>query len=503
MTIFASERFTQKRVTPRQTTLALQTLGLVDQARAKENADPFVFIQDKLGETLWSKQRDIIQSVQDNRHTAVHSCHGSGKSYTAARVVSHFLSSNRPDTVFVVTTAPTNAQIRAILWREIRQAHRKGNLPGRVNQTEWHFQDIAAYGRKPSDYDQDAFQGIHADKVLIVLDEACGIPPDLWEAAETLMTNEDCRMLAIGNPTDPFSEFAKKCQPDSGWNVIHIGYEDTPNFTGEAVPAQVSRNLISEIWVDERRAEWGEGSPLYVARVLGLFPEDTDDGVIPLRDIRAVQYDEDDRPPLPTHQETDQMAGITETVADYDVCLGVDVGAGGDQTVIRERQGIRAGRQWAARTPDSEDAVNLILRACAETQPDRINVDVIGVGWGIVGRLRGLVSEASPGDLLYGVRIDGVNVGASPRDKERFPKLRDELWWVVGRELIQSGAMDLTDVDDTTVAQLISPTYSPDAGGRVKIEPKDDTRKRIGRSPDNADALLLAFYRGAPAWTID
>ena len=465
--------------------------------------DPVEFIEGRLDESVWSKQREIIQSVQVNRHTAVPSCHGTGKSFIAARTVAHFLSSNPPDSVFVVTTAPTNAQIRAILWREIRTAHRKGNLPGRVNQTEWHFQDIAGFGRKPQDNNQDAFQGIHQDKVLIVLDEACGIPPDLWEAAETLMTNEDCRMLAIGNPTDPHSEFAKKCQPGSGWNVIHIGYEDTPNFTGEDVPAEVSKNLISQVWVDERRTEWGEGSAMFIARVLGVFPEDTSDGVIPLSSIRAVQYDPEDRPPLPTHDETDLMSGITETIADFDVCLGVDVGAGGDPTVIRERAGIRAGRQWSASTPDSEDVISLVLRAAAETLPDRINVDVIGVGFGIVGTLRKLVREAAPGDLLYGVRVDGVNVGAAPMDKKRFPKLRDEMWWVVGRELIQSGAMDLTDVDDATIAQLISPTYGPDIGGRVKIEAKDDTRKRIGRSPDNADALLLAFYVGAPVWTVD
>lgn len=470
---------------------------------AEYNQNPVGFVTDVLEEHLWQKQVEIMESVRDNRHTAVHSSHATGKSFVAARIVAWWMACHEPGEAFAITTAPTFAQVRAILWREIRRAHRR-NLPGKVNQTEWWINnEIVAFGRKPGDYDTDAFQGIHARAVLVILDEASGIPPALWEAVETVVTNDECRVLAIGNPDDPHGEFARKCQPDSGWNAIHVNGLESPNFTDEPIPDHLRGLLISPTWVAERAAEWGEDSPLYVSKVQGLFPEDTDDGVISLSSIRAVQYDEDDRPPLPTHQETDQMAGITETVADYDVCLGVDVGAGGDQTVIRERQGIRAGRQWAARTPESEEAVNLILRACAETQPDRINVDVIGVGWGIVGRLRGLVSEAMPGDLLYGVRIDGVNVGAAPRDKERFPKLRDELWWVVGRELIQSGAMDLTDLDDTTVAQLISPTYSPDAGGRVKIEPKDDTRKRIGRSPDNADALLLAFYRGAPAWTID
>jgi hypothetical protein len=364
--------------------------------------DPVAFVTDVLDEHLWSKQIEIMESVRDSRHTAVHSCHGSGKSWVAARVVSWWLACHEPGEAFAITTAPTFAQVRAILWREIRRAHRK-NLPGKVNQTEWWINDeIVAFGRKPGDYDTDAFQGIHARAGLVILDEA------------------------------------------------------------------------------------------------------SDDGVVLTSDIRACQYlDEDERPALPTHVERDRMSGTTEIVADYDVCLGVDVGAGGDETVIRERLGIRAGQTWRARTPESTQAVELVMRAVRECMPDRINVDVIGVGWGIVGRLKELVREAGPGDPLYRVRIDGVNVGASPRDKARFAKLRDELWWVAGRELIQSGAMDLTDLDETTIGQLISPRYSIDAGGRVKIEAKADTRKRIGRSPDDADALLLAYYQGPPAWTID
>jgi hypothetical protein len=466
--------------------------------------DPVAFVTDVLDEHLWSKQIEIMESVRDNRHTAVHSCHGSGKSWVAARIVAWWMACHEPGEAFAITTAPTFAQVRAILWREIRRAHRK-NLPGKVNQTEWWINDeIVAFGRKPGDYDTDAFQGIHARAVLVILDEASGIPPALWEAVETVVTNDECRVLAIGNPDDPHGEFARKCQPDSGWNAIHVNGLESPNFTDEPIPDHLRGLLISPTWVDERKAEWGDQSPLFVSKVLGQFPEDSDDGVVLTSDIRACQYlDEDERPALPTHIERDRMSGTTEIVADYDVCLGVDVGAGGDETVIRERLGIRAGRTWSARTPESTQAVELVMRAVRECMPDRINVDVIGVGWGIVGRLKELVREAGPGDPLYRVRIDGVNVGASPRDKARFAKLRDELWWVVGRELIQSGAMDLTDLDETTIGQLISPRYSIDAGGRVKIEAKADTRKRIGRSPDDADALLLAYYQGAPAWTID
>ena len=216
-----------------------------------------------------------------------------------------------------------------------------------------------------------------------------------------------------------------------------------------------------------------------------------------LSDIRAAQYVNGSRPELPAHVEDH------EVVADYDVCLGVDVGAGGDETVIRERVGIRAGRSYKARTPEFTQAVDLVLKAVHECQPDTINVDVIGVGWGLTGQLKQLVRQARPGEDLYQVTVTGVNVGSGSTDKGRFPKLRDEIWWVVGREGAAQGAMDLTDLDETTVSQLIAPRYTIDALGRVKIEPKNETKKRIGRSPDDADALLLAFYQGRPKWTVD
>ena len=115
----------------RDNAVAIMT-RLMNLKRARVQ-DPITFITDHLGEHLWSKQVEIVESVRDNRHTAVRSCHGIGKSFTGARVVSWWIESHAPGEAFAVTTAPTNAQVRAILWREIRQAHRKGRLSGRVN----------------------------------------------------------------------------------------------------------------------------------------------------------------------------------------------------------------------------------------------------------------------------------------------------------------------------------------------------------------------------------
>ena len=435
---------------------------------------PVEFIEKRLGETMWSKQQDIALAVASHRRVAVQSAHGVGKSWLAARIAAWWLSEHDAGDAFVVTTAPTYSQVRAILWREIGRAHAKGHLPGRVTQTEWWMragghEEIVAFGRKPSDYDPSAFQGIHARYVLVIIDEAAGVPEAIFTAAVSLTTNEDSRILAIGNPDDPASHFcAKVLKPDSGWHVIHVDGLESPNFTSEKIPDDLRPLLLAPVWVEEARKDWGEGSPLWQSKVRGLVPEDSSDGLLPLSWLRRCQVEREWKP--------EQLLPVE---------LGVDVGAGGDMTVVYERRGVKAGRKWAAQTPDPGEALALVLEAIRETGATAVKVDAIGIGWGLVGML-----EAAE----TGVVIHAINVGTAALDPERFPKLRDQLWWDLARELSRDGAWDLSDIDDSTVAQLIAPRYGVDASGRVKIEPKDLTKKRLGRSPDDADALLLCFF---------
>jgi hypothetical protein len=451
----------------------VQATAEVEQTVNPYRADPVRWISDVLAEHVWSKQRAVAESVVAHRKTAVPSCHEVGKSWLAARIVAWWLSVNPAGEAFAVTTAPTAPQVRAILWREINRAHRKGGLPGHTNQTEWWINDeIVAYGRKPSDYDPSAFQGIHARRVLVVIDEACGVPEGIWTAANSLVANEHGRILAIGNPDDPGSYFARVCQPDAGWNVVSIDALDSPNFTGEPIPDDLRELLVSPIYEQEMRAEFGEDGATYLSKVRGRFPTDAPDGVVPLSWVRKCQNID------PDAYTTDDLLPVE---------LGVDVGAGGDETVIRERRGMVAGRTWRYKTPDSTQASGYVVQAIKETGAMAVKVDVIGVGWGIVGRLKELRAD-------HGAEVFGVNVGEHSASPKRFPRLRDQLWWEIGRELTRQGAWDLSAVDETTIAQLIAPTWKPDSAGRHQIEPKKDTKARMKRSPDDADALLLAYY---------
>lgn len=439
--------------------------------RERYLADPVLWGQERLGEFYWSKQRDILRSVAVNRRTAVKSCHQVGKSMSAARVACWWLENHPVGESFVVTSAPTGPQVKAILWREIGKAHKKGNLIGRTNTTEWYIGDeMVAFGRKPNDYEPTAFQGIHARYVLIILDEACGIPQELWDAASTLVTNADSRILAIGNPDDSQSYFAKVCEPESGWNVIRIDAFDSPNFTGEEVPDYLRHVLITPEWVEEKAKEWGEDSGLYTSKVRGDFPRDDEDGVVLFSWLTACQRE-------------------VELDATDEVTLGVDVGAGGDRSVITEKRGPVFGRQWESKHDDPERLTGEIVRAAMEVNPKRINVDGTGVGWGVAGHVRSVLRDKGLAD----VEVNAVMVGEKAHDTEHYVNLKAQQWWDT-REAIRRKEWDIRSLDGKTISELSKPRYKTDSRGRIQIESKDDLRKRLGYSPDKADSVVLAAY---------
>jgi hypothetical protein len=446
---------------------------------------PGDWVADKLGEHLWSKQVQITESVRDQRRTAVQSCHGVGKSFVASRLTAWWLDVHPAGEARVVTTAPTGDQVKAILWAEINGAATKARARGHpfrgiVNQTEWMLDNqLVAFGRKPSDYNEHAFQGIHAKYVLVIIDEACGVHKQFWTAANAIATGRHCRILAIGNPDDPGSYFATVCA-GGDWNLIEISAFDSPNFTGEVVPEALAENLVSEVYVEEIRRDFGEESPTYISKVGGKFPKDAADGVVRLSKLRACSI------PPEVPYPPDRLSLVE---------LGVDLGAGGDQTCIRERRGILIGREWTSRSRDSEEVVDLIIEAIHITGATSAKVDVIGIGWGVVGSLRRRRAKGEHDCLII-----GVNVGEASTEPDRFLRLRSQIWWQVGRGLSEDHGWDFSALEEADreqlITQLTAPRYTHDAARRIIVEKKEETKKRLGRSPDNADALLLAFFAG-------
>lgn len=447
--------------------------------------DPVRWAKERCNVDLWSKQQEIIESVRDHSLTAVHSCHAIGKSFVAASTVGWWLDSHPPGEAFAVTTAPTDKQVKAVLWREINRLHTRANLAGRTNLSEWYIgKELVAFGRKPADQDPTAFQGIHARYVLLVLDEACGIPKELWDAGSSIVSNEHSRTLAIGNPDDAFGEFAANCRPGSQWNVIHVGYKHTPNFTGEKVSQIVADSLISKRWVEERRKKWGQGSAIFTSKCEGMFPLEGTSGTIPYAWASACRHLE----------LTDSPNDVVEA--------GIDVGAGGDRTVIRERRGLRAQREEVFVDADPMRTVGRLVQCIVEWGVTKVKVDNIGIGWALTGRLRELSSRHNPqgaqnGETTHNAEVVGVNFGEKPTPglEHKFQNKRAEVYWNTGRENSRLRLWDLGEIDDDVLAELTASQYEVmDSYGKIKIEPKDEIIKRLGASPDRAEALLLAFY---------
>lgn len=432
-------------------------------ADAHYRTDPKAWANDKLGVHLWSKQREIAASVTDNRRTAVKSCHGSGKSFTAGMLAAHWIDTHPPGEAIVVSTAPTYKQVHAVLWEEIRKQHRTGDLPGTVLQTdEWKIGDIlVGMGRKPADHDAHGFQGIHRRYVLVILDEACGIPGPLWDAVEAITTNDDARILAIGNPDDPNTTFGKICAPGSGWNVMQISSFDTPNLSGERVPDKLRPLLPSSEWVEDARKRWGEDSPVYRSKVLGDFPETSENTLIPHQWIVDAQ-NRDLRPTSDTQ-------------------LGLDVARfGTDTSVVSVKQGghVRILESWG-KTGTMETTGKVIAHA-RELQARTIQVDGVGVGAGVADRLAEL-----------GHPVMDMQAGGGADEPDRFKNARAEWYWRL-RTLLENGELDLDPHDDETAAQLAGLRFEYTSRGQIKIESKDDMKARGMPSPDRADAVMLA-----------
>jgi intein/homing endonuclease len=425
------------------------------------------------------RKKTVTISVA-NSHTFI-STFVEHNSFVSAVISCWWIDTHPPGEALVVSSATTEAQVKAILWHEIGSLHARAQLPGRLNQTEWWInvngvEKMVGIGRKPADTNAVAFQGMHRKFVLVILDEAAGIPISLFDAAEGLLTNQYCRLLAIGNPEDSLSEFAAISKPGSGWHSIKISAFDTPAFTGEPVSQDLLDVLVSRTWVEERAKRWGTDSPKYISKVLGEFPEVSDDCLILPSWVLAAQ---------------ERTLPITPPFE-----LGVDVGAGGDSNIICHRQGSVARIIHSSRLVDTMRACGNLVDALRKTRATLAKVDEIGVGKGMTDRAKEL-----------GHNVIGINVGMAadrrtPRkgkreidehdDSEQFINRRAQGYWAL-RELFQCGDIDIDPADEDLAAQLVDIKYSRLSNGKIQIESKKEMKARGRESPDRADALMLAF----------
>lgn len=462
--------------------LAKELKAIESSAWEPYRDDPVGFVTEFLGEQVWSKQRDILESVRDNKRTAVPACHAPGKTWLAARIISWWVTVHPAESVRVVTTATTFRQVRGVLWPHIRRLHSDHDLPGEVLMTEWQIDGIpVADGFSPADHNESAVQGIHAENLLVVVDEAGGISSTIGQALEALMTGGHTRLLLLGNPpTDQMGSWFERACNSTLYNVIPIDAYSTPNFTGEEV-GEWATNLVDRAWVDDVVREFGEDSPFVQARVHARFPRNVSNAVAPIDWIEAAL--------------TDTPGG------EGPIRLGVDVAAdGGDEFVIARADGMNVHIVHSSKGNDSAVTVaGTILDQIGRAQSDqaargvsgpvRVKIDAIGVGWGVASILKEWGEEGR-----HAATIIPVNVAERAYDSMKFANQRAEMWWTL-RTLLDPNDPELSlAVDHRTVAQLAAPTYRSNSTGRIQIESKADMKRRGVSSPDRAEAVLLAVF---------
>lgn len=438
--------------------------------------DPVGFARDVLGVELWEMQATIALTLLDNQRVAVASCFASGKTFLAATLVIWWMCTRSP--ALVITTAPTGKQVRWLLWREIRKmwGKAKRKLPGRPMQIKWEIaEDRQAHGFSAGN--PTGAQGYHERNTLVIEDEADGIDADISKTLEGAMVTPDCRRLKIGNPErleGPFYDTFEGAAA-ANWKQFNISAFDTPNVKlGEIVVP----GLVERIWVDQQRAEFGEGSNWWRTKVLGLFPKDGVERLIPMDWIKLGQ----------------QRWVETEDGASPRV-LGADIGRGKDKTALAKRFGrrIHLGRAW--QEPDTMRSTAEIVRTIEADEMDQANIDETAVGGGVVDRTREIQREGR----IPNCRIRGCNLSSSPRNKKKFVRLGDELWWQMRQALNPDPTVNPEPVavppDDDLAAQLNCRTYTTDARGRIKVETKNELRRRGVKSPDKADAVVLTVHK--------
>lgn len=429
---------------------------------------PALFAQEVLGAEPTEQQWDASRKIVEKRRVSIRSGHGTGKSTFMAWCVLWFLACYFP--AKVPATAPTSHQLEDVLWAEIAKWHRQMGIkfPALAAQFEWSagaFRMKAApnesfsVARTSRPEKPEALQGFHSDNILFLIDEASGVADNVFEVAEGALSTDGAFVVMAANPTRQSGYFFDSHHKmRSSWAALHWSGEDSPR--------------VSRQYIENMAKKYGRHSPVFKVRVLGEFIGAVD-GVISLELCEAARIRE---------VEVNQTAPVV---------WGVDVARfGDDSSALAKRKGnhqLEPVREWWGK--DTMQTVGIVKAEydAATVKPAAINVDVIGIGSGVVDRLKEL-----------GLPAVGVNVAesesANANPEISFNRLRDELWWK-GREWLEARDCRMAD-DDETVAELTTPSYTILSNGRIQVERKEDMKKRGVKSPNRADAWLLTFYEG-------
>ena len=454
-------------------------------------ANPNKFAKHVLGVEPWGKQRDILSAIAHNRKVAVRSCNGAGKTFTAAVAVLWWLMSY--DNAIVITTAPSERQVKELLWREIRQLYmpRRDTIGGKLTRTRLDFaSNRYAYGFSTNT--EDRFQGFHSGNILVIVDEASGVDEFIYYAISGILTTQNAKLLLIGNPHGLAGTFYDAFHKNrKGYHTVHISAFDTPAFTEAGItanniadmeypdpvdeetaddeqphptPHKIPLGLSTPLWALSTFNEYGPQSSVFQTRVLGDFPSQANDTLIALRDIESAVkrphvVQPDDKP-----------------------IVGLDIARfGDDKTVIIVRHGMRVLHIEELRKSDLVNTTGRVITVADEFKVRHVMIDEVGIGAGVLDTLKQ--------DKKF--ITTGINGGSRSDDPNKYGNLRAQIFDGL-RQRFADGQISIPN-DPELISQLASLTYRYNARGQLLLESKEIIKGHGRQSPDKADALAYAF----------
>lgn len=424
---------------------------------------------------------------------AVRGPHGLGKTTEAAVLLLHFALVHDGESDWKVpTTASAWRQLTKYLWPEIHKWARKirwakvGREPfiPRLELQTLNLKLTTGEAFALTSDDHENMEGAHADKLFFIFDEAKAIPDESFDALEGAFAGggkdgtQEAKALAISTPAEPLGRFYDihtRAPGYDDWEVRHVTLQEA-----------INAGRVSQHWADQRKAQWGERSSLYMNRVLGEFAASDEEGIIPLAWVDlANQRWEDWQDEIAANPSAKGVA----------TSAGCDVGiVGDDSTIAIVFDDVKVDTLRTYPRLDVDTATMQLAGYCKGVIDSffvPIYIDVIGIGVGVYNRLReqGLklavafnAAEKSPADLH-----DKTN-------EFTFRNKRSAMWWL-GRELLdpQNEHNVALPPDHKLIGELTSPHYTVMSNAVIQVESKKEIRKRIHRSTDHADSVLQAL----------
>jgi hypothetical protein len=416
----------------------------------KDHDGPDAWQRGQLEAMAEDLKRDPDATIRD----ATASGHGIGKTAEVAFLILWAMST-RPQLTGVVT-ANTMTQLNTKTWRELALWWKRAINTHwfKWSATKfWHVKHPETWyvsAIPNSEHNSEAFAGLHGFYKLIIYDEASAIPDKIWEVTEGAMTDPRSIWCAFGNPTKNTGRFRDCFERDKKrWRTRQIDSR--------------SCKMTNKSELAEQVETYGEDSDFVRVRIRGVFPR--------LGSFQFISTEIVDRAIL--HDLPYEAHCMLPPV------LGVDVARyGDDQTVLVVRQGRKVLKVLKFRELDTMQVAREVVTVIKQFRIPVTFVDGVGVGAGVVDRLR-----------MLGYEVVEVNAGETAYDDETYYNKRAEMW---GRMRDWLPGADLPD-DQGMRAALIGIEFDFDDKERIRMERKKDMKRRGQASPDEGDALAHTF----------